>query len=290
MKLVAIALVLASASAFAAEKSGSTEYYFQPSAGRSAVELKYKMDLLPGKLDMAGTEVDAKQEMSDIYLNYAYGLNEGNAIGAETFFGSNKWTVATTSHTANGMGDLAAFYKGFTGMWHYGATFGFSLEKSKIDATTTLPDNRASGGMSLKANVGLLMNSGSLNYGADLSYLMPFERQVDDTDSTKVTGGNTLKIAPFLEWNWGMGFLGGELSYNMVDDTKNKGNTTETTYKGEGYTGLSLYGSFDFNDMFTGLLTLGMNMHPEHDFQTTGTTKMKAYTETIAGLGVRMNF
>lgn len=288
MKLFTLAIVtLATASAFA---KSNNEYYFQPAAGASAVELSYQMDVKPAKNETAGVETDNKQEMSDFYLNYAYGLNENNAIGAETFFGSNKMTDGTTTHTADGMGDIHLFYKGFTGMWHYGADFGINTEKIKIDTVSTLQDNRSSGGMSLKANVGLLMNSDALNYGADLSYTMPMERSVDMTPEVKLTGGNMLKLAPFLEYNWGMGFIGGELSYNMVDDLKSKvSGVTSTFMKGESFMGLNLYGTFDFNETFTGLLDLGMNMHQEHDTATAG-TKAKAYTETIAKLGVRMSF
>lgn len=288
MKLLSLAIItLASASAFAANKS-TTEYYFQPSAGGQAVEAKYNMDIKPGKQDSGSGDVDDKHELSDFYLNYAYGLNDGNALGAEINFGSDKITLGTTSHTATGMGDINLFYKGFTGMWHYGANLGINTDKIKMDTTTNIQDNRSSGGMSLKVNGGLLMSNGAINYGGDLSYTMPFERQVDDTAGSKITGGNTLKIAPFVEYNWGMGFLGAELAYNMVDDMTYKSSGSETKIKGEGYTTLMLNGSFDFNDMCTGLLALGMGMHPDHDVSTT--TKEKAYTETIASLGVRVNF
>jgi hypothetical protein len=290
MKLLALSIVtLATASALAAGKS-TTEYYYQPSAGVNAVEAKYLMDLRPGKTDDGTGEKDQKYEMSDFYLNYAYGLNDNNAFGAELFFGSQKITSDTTSHTANGMGDIHLLYKGFTDMWHYGADLGISTAKIKLDTATNLQDNRSSGGMSLKVNGGVLMNSGAINYGADLSYLMPFERQIDDANSTKLTGGNTLKLAPFVEYNWGMGFLGAELAYNMVDDLTIKSGAFETKMKGESYLSLMLNGSFDFTDSTVGLLSLGMGMHPEHDETSAGTTKVKAYTETIASLGVRMTF
>jgi len=288
MKLLSLAIItLASASAFAAGKS-NTEYYYQPSAGGQAVTATYTMDIRPGKTSTSGVESDSKSELSDIYLNYVYGLNDNNAFGAETFFGSNKITSNGTTHTANGMGDLHAFYKGYTDMWHYGADLGIALDKIKVDTATNKQDNRSTGGMSLKVNGGLLMNSGALNYGADLSYLMPFERTIDATPETKVTGGGVLKLAPFIEYNWGMGFVGAELSYNSVSDYTFKTSLGESTTKGESYMGLLAYGTFDFNDMFTGILELGMNMH--QDVDQSATVKDKAYTETIASLGVRMNF
>ena len=291
MKLICIAaLTLATATAFAEGKE-STEYYFQPSAGKQAVQLLYNMDVSPGKIDTAGTETDAKSEISDFDVNYAYGLNDNNAFGLYTLFGSDKLTVGTTSHTATGMGDIHLFYKGFTGMWHYGADFGFNTAKIKDDATTGIQDNRTTGGISLKPNVGILMSSGAINYGADLSYVIAMDRQVDDTANTKFSGGGIFRLAPFVEYNWGMGFVGAELSYNMVGDTTQKDDTgTNTKLKGESYMNLALNGSFDFNETFTGLLTLGMGMHQDHDVSDASTSKMKAYTETIAALGVRMVF
>jgi hypothetical protein len=288
MKLLALATItLASVSAFAAGKS-NTEYYYQPSAGMSAVTATYKMDIMPGKTESGGVETDSKQEMSDIYLNYAYGLNDNNALGAELFFGSNKWTSGTTTHTANGMGDLHLFYKGFTDMWHYGADLGIATEKVKLDSTTSLRDNRSTGGMSLKLNGGVLMSSGALNYGADLSYVLAFERSVDSTPEVKISGGDVLKIAPYLEYNWGMGFVGAELSYNTVSDLTFKANGGESKTKVGSFTGLLAYGTFDFNDTFTGILGLGMNMHS--DVTQANGDKDKAFTETIASLGVRATF
>lgn len=288
MKLLALATItLASVSAFAAGKS-NTQYYYQPSAGVNAVTATYKMDISPGKTESSGVESDDKSELSDIYLNYAYGLNDNNAFGAELFFGSNKQTKGANSHTANGMGDLHLFYKGFTDMWHYGADFGIATEKIKTDTTGNFVDNRSTGGMSLKVNGGLLMSSGALNYGADLSYIAAFERSVDSTTDIKVTGGNVLKIAPFVEYNWGMGFVGAELSYNTVSDVTTKVSGTESTSKVGSFAGLMAYGTFDFNDMFTGVLGLGMNMY--QDVTQSNGDKDKAYTETVADLGVRMTF
>lgn len=289
MKLLSIAIVtLASASALAATKS-TTEYYYQPTAGVSAIQARYLMDMKPMKSDTGGVETDQKSEIGDFYLDYLYGMSEGNALGVELVFGSNKLTNGATSHTATGMGDINLFYRGFSGMWHYGANIGVNTEKVKEDAATGLQDNRSSGGMSLKLNVGVMQSKAETNYGVDLSYAMPFERQFDDAAGTKLTGGNTLRLAPFVEYNWGMGFVGAELAYNMMDDTTVKA-AAEVKVKGESYLSLILFGSYDFNESTTGLLSLGMASHPEHDFLTTGTTKMKAYTETLASIGVRYSF
>lgn len=289
MKLVSMAIItLASATAMAA--GPKTEYFFRPDGGKQALELKYRMNVLPAKVAVGTVETDVKQEINDFYFTYAYGLSDNHTLGVETFFGSNKMTFGTTNHTADGMGDLHLFYKGFAGMWYYGADLGLNMGKIGYDETSGFVDNRSSGGMSLKASAGLLMTSEALNYGADLSYMLPFERQQDDADATKYTGGNTLRLAPFIEYNWGMGFVGAELAYTMIDDTTEKDNNGETKNKGESYLSLALNGSYDFNEMATGLLTLGMGMHPERDITAGSTNKLKAYTETIASLGVRLNF
>jgi len=287
MKRISLAVItLASASALAAGKS-NTEYYFQPASGAQAVEVKYRMDIRPAKSESAGVTTDEKEELNDLYLNYTYGLNENNAVGAEISLGNDKTFSGTNSHTATGLGDVHAFYKGISGIWHYGADLGVNLNKIKIDSATTLQDNRSSGGMSVRVDGGVLLTSGEINYGASLAYAIPLERQFDNAD-VKITGGNILKIAPFVEYNWGMGFVGAELAYNMVSDSTLKAGGTDTTVKGTSYTTLLANGSYDFTETVTGLLSLGMGLHPEHDKDAT--TKAKAYTETIASLGVRMNF
>ncbi|RYZ88072.1 MAG: hypothetical protein EOP04_10170 [Proteobacteria bacterium] len=166
-KMIIVSLLLSATSAFA---KSNTEYYFQPAAGAHAIEANYFMDIKPAKT-ATGTapDVDAKNEINDLQLMYMYGLNENNAIGLSTFTGTNKSTVGATSKSASGMGDLVANYRGFMGMWHYGADLGVNLEKIKLDSAGDV-SNRASGGMSVRANVGMLMASDAWNYGGDLSY------------------------------------------------------------------------------------------------------------------------
>lgn len=281
---------LAASAAFAAKSN--TEYYFQPANGQSAVELRYIMDVSPRQTQTApAAAVDnGRTETNDVSLNYAYGLNESNTLGAALLTGSTKYTSSGVSSTGSGLGDFHLFYKGSADIWHYGVDLGINTEKIKQDATTGNQSNHTTGGLSAKAFVGVMMNSGATNYGADLSYLMPFERTVDVTN-VKIKDGNIIRLAPFAEYNYGMGFLGAELSYAVAADTNITAvNTSTTTAKGDTQTGLNLYGSFDFNEMATGLLNVGMVMHGEHDATSVAGTTVKAYTETIASLGVRLNF
>ena len=273
MRLLAIAVVtLATAAAYA---KSNTEYYFQPAASQSAVELKYDMDSMP--------KDGVKLTRNDIWLRYLYGLSETNTLGIYLASGESK-SDATDAVKASGMTDLHPFWEAYSDMWHYGVDLGISTAKYK--ATT-----RASGGMSLAAHIGMLMSSNAWNYGADLRYTMPMERSYDDAAGTKVTGGSTPRIAGFTEYNYGMGFVGAELSYAMVGDTTTKVGAAESKEKGESDMGLALNGSYDINDMWTGLLTIASITHPEHDVSDVPAAgKVKAFTETDVQLGVRATF
>jgi hypothetical protein len=285
----AIATIAAASSAFAAK----TEYYYQPAAGKQALELSYDYKDVPAKIDNGTTESDFKVQSNDLVIDYAYGFNANNAIGANTFFGNAKTTSGSNDNTASGLGDIHAYYKGFTDIWHYGADLGLSLDKMKMvqKSGSSFQDNRSSGGMSFKANGGLLIDDGGLNYGADLSYTHFFERETDETPASKTTGGDTVKVAGFTEYNYGPGFVGGELSYNLVSsETIAQSGSADAKSKAEGFFGLKVNGSYDFNEMFTGLASIGFDMHSTHDLAEDSTTEIKAYNATEIKIGARMNF
>ena len=298
MKLISIAVVtLAAASAFAAKTSN--EYYFQPAGGQQAVEATYNTDNNPSKTTKGGKDSDNKSVTSDLTVDYAYGLNETMAVGANTFFGSDKQTIPGTSGSGNGLGDVDFYFKsGFGDMWHYGVDLGYNLGgKAKLNSDG-IQTNRSSGGMSLKGNIGALMASGVWNYGADLSYTYLADRKVDDqalaasmTDVT-LSGGNTLRLAPFGEYNYGMGFVGAELSYNMVGDvTTSVPTIADTTAPGESYLALKFYGSYDIADAWTGLAGLTYAMHTDHNAASPDNgSKVDAYPETDLYVGARYTF
>ena len=280
-KMILAAVVsMAATTAFA---KATTEYYFQPAAGAHAVELNYVMTADPGKAESTGGDVDVKRTTNDLVLDYAYGLNETTTLGAYTFSGSSKTTVGTTETTASGMGDLHLYYKGFADMIHWGVDLGVNMGKAKSD-------KRGTGGLSIAANVGVLANSAEWNYGGDLMIALPQERTTENTSGadTKTKGGNVTKLAGFAEYNYGMGFAGGELAYVMVADTDD-GSASKT--KGEGYLMLTGNVSYDFNDMATGLLSIGVENHSARDSDDSASpTKLKAYMGTNVALGVRLNF
>lgn len=287
-KMILAAVVsMAATTAFA---KATTEYYFQPAAGAHAVELEYGMDSDPIKTSTGGTDTDAKTTVNDFRLNYGYGLNETTTLGVYTFTGSLKTESGASSSTASGMGDIFLYYKGFADMIHWGVDLGINMGKTKFNAAGE-QTNRSSGGMSIAANVGVLANSAEWNYGADLRIALPQERTADNNGTDiKSTGGNTTKLAGFGEYNYGMGFVGAELAYMMVGDRTVK-STPETKLKGEGYLALTGYASYDFNDMATGLLSIGLENHSEHDeTDGAGSAKVKAYMGTNVALGVRLNF
>ena len=289
MKKMILTAVITMAATTAFGKA-TTEYYFQPAAGAQAVELKYSMNADPIKTETGGTETDGAVTTADFNIDYAYGLNETAAVGVYTFTGSQKTKAGATDSTASGMGDLHVYYKGFSDMIHWGADLGINMGKSKANAAGETT-NRSSGGLSLKGNVGVLANSAEWNYGGDFSITLPQERTADNNGTDiKATGGNVTKLAGFAEYNYGMGFVGGELAYIMVGDTTVK-TTPETKLKGEGFLQLTGNASYDFNDMATGLLSIGLEQHSAHD-QTdgAGAAKVKAYMGTNVALGVRLNF
>ncbi len=282
--LTVISLISAAAGA-----RSNTEYYFQPAGGRSLAEVQFETVSNPAKITVVGGtggESNFGTTTNDINLRYAYGLSDGNAIGVFTGFGSLKYSIATTDRNASGLRDVNLFYKGFSDIWHYGAILGVSTSKTKIE--NGFPKNRSSGGLSVGANLGAMWSSGAMNYGADLSYLHPFERSYDD--GTKLTSGSVLKFAPFYEYNYGMGFVGAELSYNVVRDMAAKQpGQADVEVKGQNYAALKLFGSYDFNESWTGLLNLSAGMHNDHDYNDKGNAE-KAYVETGINVAIRCNF
>lgn len=292
MKMLVISLATF-ASALAMGKA-SSEYYFQPAAGAHAVELIYNNVSSPMEQENAGVTTDLESTANDFIVRYMYGLDDSRSWGAYTFFGSREYNsevtgVSDDSNTADGVGDIHVFYKAFHDMWHYEADLGVNTEKIDVDATSGLQDNRSSGGSSLNLRAGRMWTDNSWNYGADLSYLLLLERTYDDATDTKLTGGDIIKIAGFGEYNHGAGFAGGELSYNIVNELKSKASGVTQTTDAENFIMVKLFGTWEFTDMVTGLVSLNQSMHESHDI-TPGTAEVKSFTETGINIGARLNF
>ena len=292
MKMLAISLTTI-VSALAMGKA-STEYYYQPAAGVNAVELIYSNSAAPLENEVLGVKTDLKTTASDFIIRYARGIDERHAWGLYTFFGSKEYnndsSGTNVKHTADGMGDIHAFYKAFFGdNMHWDADLGVNTEKVKIDTASGSVDNRSTGGSSLKLGIGKMWTDNSWNYGADLSYLALFERTVDNAASTKLTGGDNIKLAGFGEYNHGNGFVGAEIGYNAAGDLKTKTSGVTSTLKAENFFNLKLYGTYEFNEMWTGLLSFNDAMHADQDI-TPGTGQSNAYNETTFNVGARMTF
>jgi hypothetical protein len=291
MKLLSVAVItLAAASAFAAKSN--TEYFFQPAAGQSALELSYMMSSASPKTDST-PEVETKITSNNLMVDYAYGLADNSTVGGYITSASGKIESGGTETTSSGMGDLHAYWNGSMDAWHYGVDLGISLAKQKLDAATGNPKNAASGGMSIGGHFGGLWNSGAWNYGGNLTLMMPLERSYEidgGTGGGKITGGMTTTLAGFGEYNYGMGFFWGELAYNMVGDTTNKPDAGgESKIKAESFPSLTIGATYDFNDMVTGMLSYAMQMHGAHDYDDAG-TKLKAYNGTMMNIGARISF
>ena len=278
--LTVTALTLVTSAAFA---KSNTEYFYLPSAAQSALTVDYSTK---AHTDDDGTS-SPKTTTSDIGLDYQYGLSEGNVIGAHTFSGSSK-SDAANSTTKNGLGDIFIDYKGAMNLWHYGAELGINMGNMK-------DDNRSSGGMTLNANFGGLWSSNAWNYGFNIGLGYPFDRKAETgtpTTNLKETGGTSAMIAAFGEYNYGMGFIVGELAEHMIQDTTISTDpaTTDLKVKAFNYTSLKLEGTYDFNDMITGLLSYEADLLPSHDVTGASTTSYKSTTDSIAMLGVRFVF
>ena len=292
MKTLAISLITI-ISTLAMAKA-TNEYYYQPAAGVNAVEVVYSNTATPMENETLGVKTDLKSTASDFIIRYARGLDEKRAWGLYTFFGSREFnddsSGTNVKHTADGMGDIHAFYKAFWGdNMHWDADLGVNTEKIKIHTASGLADNRSTGGSSLKLAIGKMWTDNAWNYGADLSYLALFERTVDNAASTKLTEGNTVKLAGFGEYNHGNGFVGAEIGYNGVGDLKTKTSGVTSTLEAENFFNIRIYGTYEFNDMWTGLLSFNDAMHADQDI-TPGTTQSNAYNETNFNIGARYTF
>lgn len=265
--LLASLTVLLAASAYA---KSSNEYFFQPEAGKSALEIQDAMTTATVKTDPA--TVDAKVNDNDIMLDYGYGLNANTTLGVRTSTGTDEVKVSGVSTKNTGMDDIQLYYKGQSDVWHYGADLALG-SKSKAKS-------RATGGNSIGLFGGGLWSADGWNYGGKLSYDYNLEHSDDSSPAVKTTGGDTLMIAAFGEYNYGSGFAGAELSNSSISDTKVKGGGTA---KNAGNMAIKLYGSYDFNETCTGLLSLT-------DAMVAKVTGMKAYNAMIVMAGVRLNF
>lgn len=270
-KLLVLAALM---SATAANAKTTTEYYLQPGAGGSALTLDYNMGSATVK---SASDVETKATSGLFDINYAYGLNDTMAFGFHTDTGSVKTEVASTSTTASGLGDLHAYMAGFSDMIHYGVDLGLNTAKSKSD-------NRSSGGLSLMGHVGVLSSSGAWNFGGDLAYTLPMERTTDNSGTeSKVTGGNEMKLAGFAEYNYGMGFIVGELSHNTLAESTTKTGATESKSKADSALGLSVKGTYDINEMataFAGIAMYNVGSNDDH----------KAYSSNVITLGAHLFF
>lgn len=283
MKLLLTAALTLAASAAMAGKS-TTQYLFKPGANAQALELGYVMGNDPVANDPSGTTTT---KTADLTIDYSYGLSDAMAFGVSTLTGSKKVDNGTTTSTASGLGDLVGYLKGHSDFIHWNVNLGLALSKIKANSTGEVT-NRATGGMSIGGGVDALFSSSGWNYGAGLNYHMNMEKsyEVEGGGGGKFTGGNLMKIAGFGEYNYGQGFLGGELSINQAGDVTQKPDSGgETKVKGESTTGLKFFGTYDFNDMATGLFAYEMIMHPAVSDNAT-----KAYNESNITIGARFNF
>ena len=272
-KFVLLLTTLIASFAFA---KSTNEYFFQPADGKNKLDLFYEM--ANAKVDFEGGG-NSKLTISDFHVDYAYGLNANNALGVHTFSGTSKSKLSTgTTTTADGMGDLHVYYKGFMDMWHYGADLGISTAKEKSD-------NRATGGHSIALYGGGLWTNGAWNFGPKLTYTIFMERTDDSSPEVKTTGGNVLNVAGFAEYGFGEGFIGGELAFISEDKSTLKQSGASTSVKGNTATSIAAYATYSFNETVDGIFKVTDYMVAKNS-----DTGIKAYSLMMIDLGVRINF
>lgn len=271
-----------------------SEYYFQPKSNQSAFTALYSLTSAPleQRIDSLSSDIDARSQ--DILLRYEYGLDEKKTIGVYSFLGFKEYESkispgSDNTNTANGVGDIHIYLKGIEGDFRYTIDLGVNVDESKIDPTTGLQDNRTSGGSSLTLRAGRIWTYLSWNYGLDSSILILGERKLNETSTFKEQGGNIFRVAWFSEYNFGTGFAGFELAYNLIDQIKVKTNTRTLTMGSESFPRVVLFGSWILTDNWAAIVRLEQTFHEGQNLTPT-ISEFKGYVETAYSLGVRSSF
>jgi len=276
-------------SAFA--KINSNVLYL-PSGGTSSFSLSY--DLGQGKFTSTGTPpFNVQYSANLINFDYMWGINNEMSMGATINTGENKgeYTSGTTKFVskATGLSDLKLKFRMNQENFIYGADLGLPLGVHTIDNNDV--SNRSSGGISIIPMIGMVFNNGSFNFGGHITYNYLLDRKGESesgtTTSTRTTsGGNSLILTPFTEWNFGSGFI--SLQYSIMsasDSTVKASDGTNATNKSDNINEFKISGNYDFNESITGLAGYTLSMLPANS-----DASRPATTLTTINLGIRFVF
>jgi hypothetical protein len=271
----------------------TSQVLFVPNGGASALTLNYGM----GQMSYTTTATpSAKLDYTSSILSadYMWGVDDEMSVGASINSGNTKGEYKTSTSKltseSSGLSDLQLKLRMNQMSWLYGIDLGLPLSVETTDASNV--SNRSSGGMSLKPIVGMIFTNDSLNFGGHISYNYLLDRKHEtistagSTSTSTQSGGSSLLITPFVEWNYGSGLISGEFTVVSASDTTTTSSSgMKSTDKADNHNVLALHGSYDFNPSITGLAGYSLAMFPSESTQSRPATNA-----TNIEIGVRFLF
>lgn len=210
-------------------ESENSQPFWQPKSQQHALipELSYTHSKFKSKL----TNQEHRPNSRQLSLEYAYGITENFALGAEVDYVNNNYST----YTVDGLGDIMFLGRGFTqfgsGKFLYGG--GLSVSPGDGKEKSTNKYNAYSGGHMLTPYIGYEMTHANLKAGAAVSYdirLGDAKEKYADGSTGKFSGAESLTIILFLESAINDKLtLGGQLGHMSTSDYKDE--TTGQTSK-----------------------------------------------------------
>lgn len=273
--------VFLTSSAFAAAES---EFWFQPAAGNSALDVG--LGYTSGTYKITGAlNFDSKFTSMPLQLKYAYGLDTGMSVSVATDFGTDEVETSGVKTKNSGLSNLIGEFLVKSDSWYYGAEASVALAKRK-DGSATSDGNRSTGGYSLTPFVGY---KSELGLGGKLSYTYAMDRTTETTTTDETTsGGSAIGLEGFWESSYASGIFGAKIGYAQTDDSTTK-QSGQADVKDKGYNTLTV-GAFVAHDVTANGTILGsidfVNI-PESE-RTTGVKA--SYSATVLSAAYRMGF
>lgn len=234
-------------------------------------------------------------------LTYQFGITDTLSLGASIGGGEtvnktvNKITGEKVKQLETGATDFKINGKWKEDWWIAGIELGISPEVRKESVydrgtNTSHEGNLYSGGNRIKPSFGVILNSSDFNYGFETSYDYHFESTSKDYTgyTTKTNNDHIFIFSPFIEWNYGSGFLSAKISRNEQYKANYTGFDSDgrtSTYDGDGYIvkTLALSASYNLTPNFTWYFT-----HEQNDYPTRAVANsMVLFTDSI---GARIAF
>lgn len=228
-----------------ASASGTTEFFFQPGSGVSALSLSATRAVPDVQVDsyFNGTKTtESKLQFQRFDLIYQYGLNESWAlmVGAAqlttssdtTFVGSSSGQKLQSVGVADYLVGLSGVSSSGSAGLAYGVKAFISSEDSKRPSTTK-DGNQFSGGNSYLAHFGGYAGMMSGFVGVDLGYWLKQDRNETDQGNPEtksvLKGGNNFLLTGFYEIYSGSWEYDLRLTYAGVDKLERTTNSSTTT-------------------------------------------------------------